>query len=972
MIQVLLAVSLSQQIQQPAHGVADRIATVDVSELDAKYRRLAEAGLFEPELKPLRGVRPPLAPAKERPRPGALLRLPAPLPEATRSLAPQRSAVSPDTPRTLSGFNGLDDDLTSTPPDSHGAVGPRHVMTALNSEVLIQDRQGRALSRVIIEDFWRPTGTITSAFDPRVFYDRARDRWVFCTLAEPQSTNSLLLMGVSQTGDPTGRWSLYRIPGEFNGAWTDYPTMALSGPWVIVTTNRFSLTSDRFTQAGIFVFTKDDLYNGRGTFRTFTDVIASAPVQDDTRTDRVALIASANGPRGFIRVSEIRGAPGDETFVANVTGFTIADTWAFTPPDQNFAPQLDSTARLDLGDDRMQQCVMRGTTIWCAHNVFLPVATPTRGAVQWLEIAVNASGYGLTRTGRIEDPNVSFAYPGIAVNRNNDVLIGYTRFSDRQFPSANFSFRAGTDPPGQFQADTVFKQGESAYRSRTSRNRWGDYSVAIVDPVDDLGLWTIQEYAASPVSSGAPTRWGTWWANVTPLPAGTQPCAFTLSGTTFNVSGNGGPVSINVRARAECRWMAAPNAPWLTITSGAPGAGDGTIALTAAANRSASERRATVTIAGSDVTVVQAAGADAAELFVASVTVPSSVTLGRAFSAAALVRNQGARAVTSFSIGFYVSARAQITANDTFTGFSCTIANGLQPGQSVNCGGNIELPISLAPGQYFIGAIADAQNRLQLPFRDNAARAADTVTSVSLPPDGPVFTSRSVTHAASNAVGVVSPGQVIVIYGTRMGPATLQSARVENNRLVSNLANTEVRFDGVAAPLVYVSAGQLAAIAPLGLANRQTTRMQIVSSGLPSEVVTVNVTPLAPAFFTTDFSGRGGVAALNQDSSVNTATNAAARGQVVQLFATGFGVLDPVVPDGTVIGPPLPRLPTNVTMRIGGQNARVLYAGPAPGLAAGVVQINAEVPANSSTGAVPLEVQAGSVSGPPGTTIFVR
>ena len=96
-----------------------------------------------------------------------------------------------------SGFVALDDNLTSTPPDSAGAVGPRHVMTTLNSEILIQDRQGKVLSRVILEDFWKPTGTVNTAFDPRLLYDRARDRWVFCVLAEPQSSNAVVLIALT-------------------------------------------------------------------------------------------------------------------------------------------------------------------------------------------------------------------------------------------------------------------------------------------------------------------------------------------------------------------------------------------------------------------------------------------------------------------------------------------------------------------------------------------------------------------------------------------------------------------------------------------------------------------------------------------------------------------------------------------------------------------------------------------------------
>jgi hypothetical protein len=111
-----------------------------------------------------------------------------------------------------------------------------------------------------------------------------------------------------------------------------------------------------------------------------------------------------------------------------------------------------------------------------------------------------------------------YAYPAIAVNLNNDAVIGFTHFSAQQYPSADFAFRAGTDPANTMGPDTVFKPGESFYRVTgpgSSGNRWGDFSTTLVDPTDDLSFWTIQEYAAGPGDDGTP-RWGTWWAQIMP------------------------------------------------------------------------------------------------------------------------------------------------------------------------------------------------------------------------------------------------------------------------------------------------------------------------------------------------------------------------------------------------------------------------------------------------------------------------
>ncbi len=125
----------------------------------------------------------------------------------------------------------------------------------------------------------------------------------------------------------------------------------------------------------------------------------------------------------------------------------------------------------------------------------------------------------MLQQGRLENPGggVHFAYPSIAVNTNDDALVGYSRFSASQYPSANYAFRAGEDALSSLRDDTVLKAGEAPYYSLDpdrQLNLWGDWSATVVDPANDSDLWTIQEYAALP--AGTNSRWGTWWGRVAP------------------------------------------------------------------------------------------------------------------------------------------------------------------------------------------------------------------------------------------------------------------------------------------------------------------------------------------------------------------------------------------------------------------------------------------------------------------------
>lgn len=139
--------------------------------------------------------------------------------------------------------------------------------------------------------------------------------------------------------------------------------------------------------------------------------------------------------------------------------------------------------------------------------------------MQWWQIAV--PDVAVVQRGIIEDPTDAtfYAFPTIAVNRNNDMVIGGSQFSGAISASAFVAYRAATDPPNTVSFTTVSKAGEAAYykistSDKNKRNRWGDYSSTMVDPANDADFWTIQEYAAAPL--GGVDQWGTWWTRVTP------------------------------------------------------------------------------------------------------------------------------------------------------------------------------------------------------------------------------------------------------------------------------------------------------------------------------------------------------------------------------------------------------------------------------------------------------------------------
>jgi uncharacterized protein (TIGR03437 family) len=161
-------------------------------------------------------------------------------------------------------------------------------------------------------------------------------------------------------------------------------------------------------------------------------------------------------------------------------------------------------------------------------------------------------------------------------------------------------------------------------------------------------------------------------------------------------------------------------------------------------------------------------------------------------------------------------------------------------------------------------------------------------------------------------------------------------------------------------------------IVPYAVAGRSAVNLQIEYLGVRSDPVPLAVSQAAPGIFT--FAGGIGQGAiLNQDFTINSAQNPADRDSVIQIFATGDGVTNPPGQDGLIATDVLPRPVLPVQVFIGGLPADVLYAGGAPTLVAGVIQVNARIPAGVTVGpAVPIVLFVGSFRSQQNVTVAVR
>jgi trimeric autotransporter adhesin len=218
---------------------------------------------------------------------------------------------------------------------------------------------------------------------------------------------------------------------------------------------------------------------------------------------------------------------------------------------------------------------------------------------------------------------------------------------------------------------------------------------------------------------------------------------------------------------------------------------------------------------------------------------------------------------------------------------------------------------------------------------NSCIRTLSFSTPIVIPPEQ--VNGATMVNAASLAPGGVAPGEIVTIFGSGFA-----------------LTGTQLLFDGKPATPFYIGAAQINALAPLSLTPGATTEISITVAGIVVDALSANVVGAMPGIFSVT-GGIGQAAAINQDGTVNSASNPAARESVIVLYATG---------QGQDLGA--------VSLTIGGYSSGLLYAGPAPGFL-GLMQINAQVPGGFlPPGILPVVLSIGSAASQPGVTIAVK
>lgn len=549
----------------------DDAALTDDKPIETKLTR---AGSFNGDLRNVRYKKPVLFERPERQAPDENeVIIGDPVPEGSaRPEAPLAAPVP------TASYLGLDFATfgSGRPPDTVGDVGPTHYIEGVNSSIgIYRKSDGVRLVGLTLNSFMSQGGfgnlCDTNNFgDPVILYDSFEDRWVITDFAFTLdglgnvTSNSFQCFAVSKTGDPVaGGWNFYfTVDTDFLG---DYPKFGIWPDGIYWSASMFQKPANgTFQNVRVRAMNKAQMYAGAPSVQVVT---FNAPPAEFTILPANARLQTGTPPTGspnyFAVVWQFTNAVSIYKFAVN---WNAISTSTFTGPSISIAPASWSNAPGNVpasggnnNDTLAPRLMMQNQytniggveSLWNSHTVL--GAAAGFAAPRFYQVNVTGGTVSATTTQaatHAPDATVNRYMPSLALDKDGNMLMGYSASSSTLIPALRWAGRLSTDPVNTLaQTETSFIEGTGA---QNTSNRWGDYSAMSIAP-DGCTFWYVGEYyittggnwqtrigstaypSCVPLTNG--TIQGTVTSSVTGLPINGAAVALGSRTTTTNASG---------------------------------------------------------------------------------------------------------------------------------------------------------------------------------------------------------------------------------------------------------------------------------------------------------------------------------------------------------------------------------------------------------------------------------------------------
>ena len=366
-------------------------------------------------------------------------------------------------PQMINGyqvFNGSMDGNRQVDPQI--AVGGGYVFHGTNTGLIIYNKKGEFVQGVSQKCF-------NNGIDPKMFFDIHNrvfvfDLWWYFDSLKTKPVN----ISVSATDDPTGAWNIYPVSRtkEVDGGGIGY-----SKKWI-----GYSYPGG---EENTFILRMADAIAGKpATIYHFKGSLGHPIFVQDNLEDLYFFEIDKND---FVIRKVTEGKDG-MPYCQTVSRKPHHLEYINYPPQSH---QKGTEQKVSSGDRNPKNLVLQNGNIWFSQAV----NCNGHSAVQWHQI--NATTGEIKQTGIIKSDTTNYIQTTIAVNKNNDVLIGFQQVDGNSYISPRFAYRKSKDAPGTVRRTVSVGEGRGA----AAGVAWGDYSGSIIDGDNLLDLWTIQSIA---------------------------------------------------------------------------------------------------------------------------------------------------------------------------------------------------------------------------------------------------------------------------------------------------------------------------------------------------------------------------------------------------------------------------------------------------------------------------------------------
>ena len=625
-----------------------------------------------------------------------------------------------------------------SPPDVQIAVGPDHVVEAVNSALGIYTKLGASVTNINLSSLFSsgsdPVG------DPRILYDAVSGRWFVSAGA---FSRGQVLIAVSKTGDPAGNWSTYQVPAAPTSSCLDQPILGV-GTWnLIVSVNAYSsCTSPPYTFEGsqYWVLNKTDLVDSVSNPATWASIrntvqFSVHPVRMESPSPIQYMVSTlwdpANPVSVILQSFTVTGSPPGIVQVT-VSDHQMAATAQLPPP----APQRGSFYNLDTGDFRIVDALWSRGLLWLSFNDQCRTTFSWTACARLIELDTGADA--IVQDFWVSSSLRDYFYPGLALDGYGNLAVVVGVSSSNDYPGLLVTGRLRDDPHGEFQPPVPVKAGsgaeESSCSSSSNRCRYGDYFGASPDPTDPTRVWLAGQFAR-----GTSAGWGTYI-----LPARIKAMltvnytvdsgAPSPNGPMLHYVRNGTAVAAQV-GPTHATFLADPGTSWQIDSSFMSSSGDARYLVRAADEENLHG------VANRSIVLSVAYQLE----YPVSVDVTSGGTVAYASNSTAGIVESGKNGTFFVFPGNVVTLTARPSSLlYVFAGWSGDLT-GSAASQSVTVGGSQSIVARFAPNWAFmaamgtVGAMAGATLAVVLRRRRRKGKlaAAEPGTPPSPPPAGP-------------------------------------------------------------------------------------------------------------------------------------------------------------------------------------------------------------------------------------------